>query len=162
MQRQNIDLETFLENLPTEAAANARAAAAHIDELEHAAQRIGKSDQQYILAFAVAGVLALVAAVMVLGGYELFSGGYFTLGDWAILAMVSAFPIMILVYSLRMSERTKLDQKKYEIIETYFMPFNGIYFPPGPGRKTGTISINTEGSWRKSNEKDVKKARMYW
>jgi hypothetical protein len=162
MQRQTIDLETFLESLPTEAAANARAAAAHIDELEHAALRIGKSDGQYVIAFAVAGVLALAAAFMALGGFKLFSGGYFSLVDWAVLLMAGAFPGMILIYSLRMKERTKLDQEKFEIIETYFMPFNGIYFPPGPGRKTGTISITPEDSRRTPNETDVKKARMYW
>ncbi len=162
MQRQNIDLETFLESLPTVAAANARAAAARIDELEHAAQRIGKSDRQYVIAFAVAGVLTLAAAVMALGGYEMFSGGLAALDDWAILAMASAFPLMVLIYSLRMRERTKLDQEKFEIIETYFMPHNGIYFPPGPGRETGTISIYPEGSLRKPDENEIKKARAYW
>ena len=58
MKHKTINLETFLEGLPETAAANARAAAARIDELERAAQRIGKSDRQYVMAFAGAGVLA--------------------------------------------------------------------------------------------------------
>lgn len=162
MQRQTMDLETFLSSLPTEAAANARAAAARIDELEHAAQRIGKSDRQYVIAFTIAGILALVATYMALGGYRLYSGGHGQLDDLVILVMAGAFPAMIFIYSLRMRERTKLDQKKFDLIETYFMPHDGIYFPPGPGRETGTISINTLGSLRKPNTKDVKKAWMYW
>ncbi len=162
MQMQNIDLETFLESLPAEAAANARAAAARIDDLEHAAQRIGTADRQYILLFAVAGILALIAAGMALGGYHLFSKGYGTLGDLAVLVMAGALPLLIVFYSLRMRERTRLDKKKFELIETYFMPYNGIYFPPGPGRETGIISIGSEGSWRHANTQDIKKSRIYW
>ena len=69
---------------------------------------------------------------------------------------------MIFIYSFRMRERTKLDQEKFQIMETYFMPFNGIYFPPGPERETGSVSISPEGSLRKPNTTDIKKARMYW
>lgn len=162
MKSRTIDLETFLEGLPTTAAANARAAAARIDELEHAAQRIGKSDRQYTIAFGVAGFLMLVATYLTLGGYEFSRGGGIAWGDWAVLVMASALPVLIFVYSIRMFERTKLDQKKFEIIETYFMPFDGIYFPPEPGRETGIISMKPEGSWREANQSEVKKARMYW
>lgn len=162
MQHQIMDLETFLERLPQEPAANARAAAARIDELEHAARRIGKYDRHYVIAFTVAGVLALAAAFLALGGYRLYNGGHGHLDDLVILVMASAFPLMILIYSLRMRERTRLDQKKFDLIETYFMPFDGIYFPPGPGRETGTISITTRGAMRLPNTRDVKKARMYW
>ena len=162
MQHKTIDLETFLEGLPTTAAANAKAAAARIDELERAAQRIGRSDRQYVIAFAGTGVLALIAAFMALGGYDLFRGGYAVLGDFAVLVMAGGFPLMIIIYSLRMRERTKLDQKKFEIIETYFMPYNGIYFPPAPGRTTGTISIAPADSWRKPDMKGVKPPGMHW
>lgn len=162
MQRKTIDLETFLEGLPVTAAANAKAAAARIDELERAAQRIGKSDRFYINAFAGAGVLAMIAAYMTLGGYDLFSGKHPVLGDFAVLAMASAFPLMIVLYTVHMSERTKLDRKKFKIIETYFMPYNGIYFPPGPGRDTGTISIGAEKTLRTPDTLGVKKAGMLW
>jgi len=162
MQQQNIDLEIFLESLPAEAAANARAAAARIDDLEHAAQRIGTVDRQYIFLFAGAGILALIAAAMTLSGNPLFSSGHGRLSDLVVLVMAGALPLLIVVYSLRMRERTRLDQQKFKLIETYFMPYNGIYFPPGPGRETGTISIGSEGSWRHANTEGVKKARMYW
>ena len=78
------------------------------------------------------------------------------------MAMAGVFPLMIVIYSLRMSERTKLDQKKFAIIETYFMPYNGIYFPPGPGRNTGTISIGTADTLRKPDKEGVKRAGMLW
>ena len=142
MERKNIDLETFLEGLPAEGAAKARAAAAHIDELERAARRIGRSDRRYVLLFAGAGLLGLAAAVMTFGGYRLFGEGYMALAVVAVLAMAGAFPALILVYSLRMRERTKIDRKKFEIIETFFLPFDGIYFPPGPEKITGTVSVS--------------------
>jgi hypothetical protein len=163
MQRKQIDLETFLEGLPTEDAAKARAAAARIDELEHAAQRIGKSDKRYVILFAAAGFMALVAAAMALGGYDMFKGGYPTLGDFAILLMAGAFPFLVLIYSLRMSERTRIDRQKFEIIETYFLPHDAIYLPPGPGRVKGRVALSPKATdWRKPDTEKVKKPGWYW
>lgn len=162
MQHTIIDLDTFLEDLPATAAANARAAAARIDELERAAQRIGEADRHYVTAFAISGVLAMIAAYMALGGHDLFNGGDGTLLDFTVLIMAGAFPLMILLYSLRMRERTKLDQEKFEIIKTYFMPFNGIYFSPRPGHDTGTVSISAADTRRKPDLKGVKQPGMRW
>jgi len=163
MERINIDLETFLESLPEEAAANARAAATRIDELERAAQRIGESDRRYVKAFAGAILLALAATYLALGGTDLFLGGTGNFGDFAVLAMAAVFPLLVVVYSLRMRERTRIDQQKFHIIETCFMPYDGIYFPPGPERKQAMVSISPGAkAWRKPNTKDAKKAKMYW
>ncbi len=163
MERKNIDLETFLDSLPAEGAAKARAAAARVDELERAAQRIGKSDSRFVMLFAGAGLLGLAAAIMTFGGYRLFGEGYMALGEVAVLAMAGAFPALILVYSVRMRERTKIDQQKFEIIETFFLPFDGIYFPPGPEQEAGTVSVSPRaGAWRRPNIRDAKKARAYW
>jgi len=162
MQRKTLDLETFLKDLPETAAANARAAAARIDELEHAAQRIGASDRQYIIAFAGAGVMAMIAAYMALGGFVLFKGGNGAGLDLAVLFMAGAFPLMILIYSLRMRERTKIDQKKYEIIEAYFLPYNGIYFSPRPGQDSGTVSLLAAEMRRKPDLHGIKRAGMHW
>ncbi len=163
MERINIDLETFLESLPEEDAANARAAAERIDELERAAQRIGESDRRYVKLFAGAILLALAAAYMALGGADLFLGGTGVFGDVAVLAMAAVFPVLVVVYSLRMRERTKIDQQKFRIIEICFLPWDGIYFPPGPEQEVGMVSINPGAKgWRKPNAKDAKKAKMYW
>jgi hypothetical protein len=162
-ERTSVDLETFLESLPTEAAAKARAAAARIDELERAALRIGKSDRRYVVLFAGAVALALVAAVMALGGYDLFRTATGDYGDLAVLVMAGIFPLLVLIYGLRMRERTRIDREKFEIIETYFLPHDGIYFPPGPGRRKGMVSISPGASaWRKPDTENVKKAKMYW
>ena len=163
MERMNIDLETFLESLPEEGAAKARAAAARIDELERAAQRIGTSDRTYIYLFAGAGVLGLAAAVLTFGGFQLFGTVSITTGGISVLAMAAVFPALVLVYSLRMRERTKIDRQKFEIIENFFLPYDGIYFPPGPERKTGTVSVSQRAeAWRRPNTNDAKKARAYW
>ena len=163
MERKTVDLETFLEGLPGEAAANARAAASRIDELERAAQRIGKSDRRYVKLFAGAMLIALAAAIMALGGIDLFRAGVGDFGDFAVLAMAGAFPVLVVIYSLRMRERTRIDQQKFEIIETFFMPYDGIYFPPGPEQREGMVSIRPGAkTWRKPNTTDAKKAKMYW
>jgi len=163
MERINIDLETFLESLPEEAAADARAAAARIDELERVAQRIGQSDQRYVKLFAGAIILALIATYMALGGIDLFLGGTGSFKDFAVLGMASVFPILVVVYTLRMRERTRIDQQKFHIIETCFLPWDGIYFPPGPEGRQAMVSISPGAkAWRKPNAKDAKKAKMYW
>jgi len=163
MERKTIDLETFLESLPEEGAAKARAAAARIDELERAAQDIGHSDQRYVYLFAGAGLLGIAAAILTFGAFHLFGEGYVALGDIVVMAMAGAFPVLVLVYSLRMRERTKIDRQKFEIIETFFLPYDGIYFPPVPGHKTGTVSVSPRAeAWRRPNTRDAKKARAYW
>jgi hypothetical protein len=163
MQRRQIDLETFLEGLSEEDAANARAAAACIDEIEHAAQRIGQSDRKFLKLFALAGITTLIAAFLALGGYHMFQGGQAHLADVVILLMASAFPVLVLVYSLKMNERTKLDRKKFEIIEAYFLPHDAIYLPAGPDRPAPVVAVTEKpGGWERPPEVKIKKPGRYW
>lgn len=163
--RRLIDLDTFLDELPSEAAAKARAAAARIDELEHAAQRIGSSDRTYMRLFALTGVLFLLAAGLLISGTELFRGGAPHLMDVMVLLMAGSFPAMVLVYSVKMKERTKIDRQKFEIIENYFLPYGAVYLPPGPDRTEGTVALS-EGpdGWnrRPEDDKKFKKPGWYW
>ena len=163
MQEKTVDLDTFLAELPSETAAKARAAAARIDELEHAAGRIGASDHRYMVLFAITGVLALCATVFTLGGFHLFDGGKAAILRTAMLMVAGAFPLLVLIYSFQMRERTKIDQKKFEIIETYFLPYGAIYLPPGPDREHGVVTISpSTNPWRKADVANKKKAGWYW
>lgn len=165
MKHAQIDLEEFLAELPEEDAANARAAAARIDELEYAAQRIGRSDQRFMKLFALAGICTVAAVVAGISAGGTFRGGGTGLTDLAILLLASAFPVMVLVYSLKMSERTKLDRRKFEIIETYFLPHDAIYLPPGPDRAKGVIAKSRRaGGWYRTPEgkEKVRKPGWYW
>lgn len=163
MQRRQIDLETFLEGLSEEDAANARAAAARIDEIEHAAQRIGQSDRQFIKLFGLAGITTLIAAYLALGGYPMFQGGQAHFADVVILLMASAFPVLVLVYSLKMNERTKLDRKKFEIIEAYFLPHDAIYLPAGPDRPAPVVALTEKPrGWERPPETKIKTPGRYW
>src|SRR5680860_4064 len=141
MRRKQIDLESFLADLPDETAAKTKAAAARIDELEHAAIRIGEADKTFMRLFLLSGVLFIVAVGFLVSGNEMFVKGQPHLLDVVVLLMAGALPAMVLVYCMKMNERTKLDRQKFEIIENYFMPHNAIYFPPGPDRKTGILSL---------------------
>lgn len=164
-QRQQIDLETFLKDLSEEEAANARAAAARIDELEHAAQRIGMSDRSYIKLFVAACICTLVAIILSFTVSEMFHGGTIGLLDVIILLLASAFPALVFFYSFKMNERTKLDRQKFDIIETYFLPHDAIYLPPGPDRARGVVAISTEsGGWERAPEpkEKVRKPGWYW
>lgn len=165
MQRKQIDLETFLKDLPEEEAANAKAAAAHIDELEHASQRIGASDRRYVKLFAGAAACTLAAIIISFNASEMFHGGEASLLDLVILLLAAAFPVLVIVYSIKMNERTKLDRKKFEIIEAHFLPYDAIYLPPGPNREKGIVAIAPKaGGWQRKPEpkEKVKKPGWYW
>lgn len=165
MRRKQIDLESFLADLPDETAAKTKAAAARIDELEHAAIRIGEADKTFMRLFLLSGVLFIVAVGFLVSGNEMFVKGQPHLLDVVVLLMAGALPAMVLVYCLKMNERTKLDRQKFEIIENYFMPHNAIYFPPGPDRKTGIVAIAESGrGWNRKpdDDKRYKKAGWYW
>ena len=163
MRKKIVDLETFLNGLPEETAAKARAAAARIDELEHAASRIGASDQRYMKMFALAGVLALVATVFTLGGFAAVGSGDISLTGLTVLMMAAAFPLLILIYSVRMRERTKIDQQKFEIIESHFLPYGAVYLPPGPERETGVVAVSpSTHPWRKADVEKKRRAGWYW
>ncbi|MDA7947572.1 MAG: hypothetical protein MPJ78_08840 [Hyphomicrobiaceae bacterium] len=163
MRKKIVELETFLNDLPEETAAKARAAAARIDELEHAAERIGSSDQRYLKMFAVAGVLALAATIFTLGGFIGFKSGEISLIGLTILAMAGAFPLLILIYSIRMRERTRIDKQKFEIIESHFLPYGAVYLPPGPERQTGVVAVSPSSHpWRKADVEKKKRAGWYW
>lgn len=163
MKRQQVDLETFLKGLPSEAAAKAKAAAARIDELEHAAERISRSDGTYMKLFALSGILFVVATVFMLGGMGMFINGRPHLSDFIILLMAGALPALILVYSFKMSERTKIDRQKFEIIENYFLPYDAIYLPAGPERETGVVAIaERSGGWKRRPEDDQKRRKPGW
>ncbi len=163
MRHKTVDLDTFLEGLPEETAAKARAAAARIDELEHAAERIGASDRRFLILFVLAGVFGIGGAVFALGGFNMLKGGEATALEFLVLAMAGAFPLLILIYSLRMKERTKIDHEKFQIIETYFLPYGAIYLPPGPDRRTGLVAISpSTHPWRKADPNSKKRAGWYW
>lgn len=165
MKNTLIDLEKFLAELPDETAAKARAAAARIDELEHAAQRISRSDKTYMRLFLASGISFIVAVTLLLGGKGMFINGQPHLSDVIVLLMAGALPALILVYSLKMSERTRIDRQKFEIIENYFLPHNAIYLPPGPNRQKGTVAITNRGrGWhrRPEDDKKYKKPGWYW
>ncbi|MEM8743644.1 MAG: hypothetical protein AAGF14_03305 [Pseudomonadota bacterium] len=163
MRKKIVELETFLNDLPEETAAKARAAAARIDELEYAAARIGASDQRYLKMFAVAGVLALIATVFTLGGFIGSRSGEISLTGITMLVMAGAFPLLVLIYSVRMRERTKLDQQKFAIIESHFLPYGAVYLPPGPERQTGVVAVSPSSHpWRKGDDTKKKRAGWYW
>lgn len=163
MQEKTVDLDTFLAELPAEMAAKAKAAAARIDELEHAADRIGQSDRRYLVLFAIAGLLALTATAIGLGGFDLFKRGHSTVLDFVVIGMAGAFPLLVLIYSLRMRERTKIDQKKFEIIEAYFLPYDAIYLPPGPDREHGLVTVSPRArAWRRANTDKGRRPGRYW
>lgn len=165
MQRRQVDLETFLADLPAESAAKAKAAAARIDELEHAAQRIGQSDTAYMRLLAISGVLFLIAAGMLFSGQDMFADGTPQLSDIVVLVMAGALPVMVFVYCFKMNERTKIDRIKFQIIEDCFLPYDAIYLPPGPDRESGMVAIaDRTGGWSRvpEDEKKFKRPGWYW
>lgn len=163
MESRTIELEAFLEGLDEEDAAKARAAAARIDELEHAAQRIGRDDRQFMILFAVSVVLVVVATYMVFGDFQLTSGGYANITALVALLMAGSFPALVIVYSLKMKERTKIDRKQFDIIEAYFLPHDAIYLPRNQDRATGLVALTSRpGGWGRAPDLKAKRPGWYW
>ena len=113
--------------------------------------------------FAVAGVFALVATVFTLGGFGAVRSGEISLTGLTVLMMAGAFPLLILIYSVRMRERTKIDQQKFEIIESHFLPYGAVYLPPGPERERGVVAMSPSSHpWRKPDAEKKRRAGWYW
>lgn len=131
--RKTVDLEAFLAGLPEAEAAEARAAAARIDELERWIGPPGWIERNFVRLSAVTLVLFVLGIAGVIG---VFAGWRFTIGIGGVVLLVSAFPALMLAYLVAVRGRTRLDHAKMALNERHFMPHGGLYFgaPRGDGK----------------------------
>lgn len=134
MTAETTDLETFLEELPSEDAARARAAAGRIDELGRVTARTQGVESKYLPWFVVSGLLLVSASLMVFGSDAVFGEARRLIGVMGLTAMAAALPVLGIVYTFHVRDRTRADREMLELNRTHFLPYGGFYFPPGDDR----------------------------
>lgn len=134
-ERPTVPLEAFLSRLPTEEAAEARAAAGQIDALE---RRIGPPGwfERNLVGFGL-GALVLFTAGLVLLALRA-SGLIHFAGPDLVVPLLAAFPALVLAYLWSVRGRTRLDHEKMALNERHFLPHGGAYFGAREGRRTVT------------------------
>lgn len=131
--RETVPLEAFLTELPDEAAAEARAAAARIDALE---RQVGPPGWLERHLFRLAGG-ALVAFAIGLGLLLGRAAGHAGLpGAGVIVPLLGAPPGLALAYLWSVRGRARLDRAKMDLNEAHFLPHGGLYFG-GEGGEDG-------------------------
>ena len=147
MTAETTDLEMFLEELPSEDAAKARAAAGRIDELGRVTARTQGVESQYLPWFVVSGLLLVASSLMVFGSDAVFGEARRLIGVMGLTAMAAALPVLGIVYAFHVRDRTRADREMLELNRTHFLPHGGFYFPPGddrPGRVVRTEPMDEE------------------
>ena len=129
-----IPLETFLANLPEEAAAGARAAAEHMDALERQVGPPGWLERNLISLGLITLALFVVGAGALIGAFSWLRS---VIGIAGITVLVAAFPVLMFVYLMTVRGRTAVDRQKMALNERHFLPHGGVYFTdagiPGAG-----------------------------
>ncbi len=118
---EKVDLTAFLSDLPVEAAAEARIAAAKIDDLA----RVGETMAGIEIRFKP---YAKGAGAMFVLGLVLFFLPDFV-NRWISFLCLIALPGICAVYAFKTRERTWADKDIEDLNKAHFLPHGGIYFP---------------------------------
>lgn len=163
MAAETTDLETFLKTLADEDSAKARAAAGRIDELGRIAARTQGVEGKYLPWFVVSGLLLVAASLMVFGSDAVFGETRRLIGVMGLTAMAAALPVLGIVYTFHVRDRTRADREMLALNRTHFVPHGGFYFPPGddrPGRVVRTEPMD-EAAQAKRRVERVRPGRSW-
>ncbi len=158
----HIELDVFLDRLDSDSAAQARAAAGRMDELERVAQDLEGVERAY-LPWAIGAVALFIASgVLLLSDNSMFRGAQVFLGPVGLAGMAAALPILGIVYTLQVRGRTTADTEKFSLNKEAFAPHGGIYFP-APNGGVGTVYLtdpNKESPPKGKND-DIRAGRIW-
>ncbi len=161
MRSEKINLERFLAKLPADEAAQAQVAAVKIDELERATQHLQAVERKYV-PWLIVAIISFVAAIMIVtASNELFGQARRLIGVLGVTAMAAVLPVLGMVYTYNVRERTKADRAKLELNREHFISRGGYYFPAGDSRQGHVFLIKETGEDEK-NAKQTKDLRAGW
>ncbi len=120
---ERVPLAQFLSRLDEASAAEARAAAAKIDELARAGDGLEGIERLFMIPAGIAA-LAFVAGI-----WFFFSPG--TAPPAVTVACLAALPLILVFYGFRVLSRTRADREAEDLNRRYFLPHGGIYFAAG-------------------------------
>ena len=135
-----VTLAEFLADLDKASAAEARAAAARIDELAKTGAAIEGIERRF---WPFAG---LAGAAFVAGIVFLVSPGM--VPRWLTVLCLAALPIVVAVYARRVLARTRADRAAEALNIRHFLPNGGIYFAAGK-RPAGVVRVPPQTDARK-------------
>jgi len=122
---ERVTLEAFLAGLADGQAANARAAAARIDEIARIGDAMEGIERRTI-------PWAILAGLTFIGGLWLFMHPGLV-NRWLVTACLAALPGVAIAYAWRVRDRSRADAETETLNRAHFLPHGGIYFPPGDG-----------------------------
>lgn len=158
----HIALDAFLDRLDPHSAAEARAAAGRMDELERVAQDLEGVERTY-LPWAIGAVgLFIASGVLLLSDSSMFRGAQTFLGPVGLAGMAAALPILGIVYTFQVRGRTNADAEKFSLNKEAFAPHGGIYFP-APDGGVGTVYLTDPNkmSAPKDKKDDIRAGRIW-
>lgn len=120
---ERTSLDAFVDGLDDEAAADARVAAARIDDLAHAGIAVAGIERRFA-PWAILGAAGFVAGFILF-----FQPGL--VPRTLIMALLAILPLVCGIYAWKVRHRTRADNEAEALNKSYFLPHGGIYFPPG-------------------------------
>ncbi|MGI9382384.1 MAG: hypothetical protein ACR2PO_04460 [Methyloligellaceae bacterium] len=163
MSDAKTDLETFLKELPSEAAGKARAAAGRIDELGRVSAGTQGIERKYAPWFLISVILFICAAFAIFSGGDIFRQARAAVGVMGLTALSAALPLIGILYCVQVRHRTRADHEMLELNKVHFLPYGGIYFPPGeegPGGVIRTEPIDADEQAKR--RQDPVRPRRFW
>lgn len=120
---ERVTLAEFLSGLDDASAAEARAAAARIDELARAGRALEGIESRFLAA-------AGVAAGMFVVGLWLFANPGSASPALTVVCL-AGLPAVAVLYALRVMPRTRADRAAEDQNRRHFLPHGGLYFAAG-------------------------------
>lgn len=122
-KHERVTLAEFLGRLEEEPAAEARAAAARIDELSRIGNAMEGIEHRFL-------PWAVVAAAAFVAGVVLF---FFpsVVPRWVTVLCLGALPTVAVTYAFRVRPRSRADASIETLNIKYFLPHGGLYFAEG-------------------------------
>ncbi len=161
---RSMSLEAFLENLPQEEAANARVAAARMDELERSIDGLRDIEHRFMPYAIFSGVLFIIATVTVFGMHPVLGEARRIMGEVGLAAMLGALPALVIVYGFRVRERTRADSATLKLNNAHFLPHGGLYFPastPDEAARVVLVDKSSEPSRRITKYDHIRPGRIW-
>ena len=130
---EKVSLEVFLRDLPVDAVAETKIAAAKIDDLARIGNAMDGIEDRFKPYAKGAGALFVLGLVV------------FFLPDlinrWVSFVCLIALPGLCAVYAFKTRERTWADKDIETLNKTHFLPHGGIYFPRSE-TPAGVVRVN--------------------
>jgi hypothetical protein len=154
---ERMPLETFLARLDSEDADAAREAAKRMRLNEQTASRLRGIERELMPFFIAAIVSFLFALTAILFFAE--PGGLVDRidGAWPVLiACLAFFPVMLVVYAIRIRKRSAADMDNIRLNQAHFLPHAAIYFPSDAPVSEQVVTLvgkaGRSGGWRSKFE----------